>query len=268
MIEDSYVLPVDVQALTVFPHAHYLARDMQAFATLPDGQRQWLLWIKDWDFNWQGDYRFARPIALPKNTRLSMRFTYDISTNNVRNPHQPPQRVLFGTQTTDEMGELWLQVLPKNPGELALLARAYASTQMKKTVIVNQVRLQTNPEDPKAHLQIGKALLGLGKMAEAEPYFRTAIERHPESDEAHYFRGLLFRIQNHLDEARQEFDAVLRLNPDHFRAHGNLGWIYSAQNNSLQAEEHFRAALRLNPADAVARQGLDAVLQARKATQK
>jgi tetratricopeptide (TPR) repeat protein len=262
VIEDSYELPVDAQALTVFPHAHYLAKEMQAIATFPDGRRQWLLWIKNWDFNWQGDYRYAQPVALPRGTRLSMRFSYDNSTNNVRNPHRPPQRVLFGPQTTDEMGELWLQVLPRSQGDLALLARDYASKQMDKEIVVNQQRLRTNPDDPKAHLQIGKALMGLDRKSEAEQHLRSSIERQPEGDEAHYFLGVLYRLQNRLEAARREFEAVLRLNPDHFRAHGNLGWVLSTQGNALQAEQHFRAALQLNPRDAIARQGLDQLLGA------
>jgi hypothetical protein len=44
VVEDQYVLPVDIHALMVFPHAHYLAREMQAVAVLPNGTRQWLLW--------------------------------------------------------------------------------------------------------------------------------------------------------------------------------------------------------------------------------
>ncbi len=85
-LEDSYELPVDVDLLAVLPHTHYLGKRLEGFATLPDGTRKDLLLIKDWDFNWQSDYRFARAVALPKGTRLSMRYTYDNTTNNVRNP--------------------------------------------------------------------------------------------------------------------------------------------------------------------------------------
>ncbi len=49
--EDTSVLPVDVEVRVVQPHAHYRAREVRSFATLPDGSRKWLLYIKDWDFN-------------------------------------------------------------------------------------------------------------------------------------------------------------------------------------------------------------------------
>src|SRR5258708_9872626 len=77
VVEDSFVLPVELEALAVLPHAHYLARRMEAWAGLPDGTRKWLLRIKDWDFNWQGDYRYAPALVLPKGTKICMRYTYD-----------------------------------------------------------------------------------------------------------------------------------------------------------------------------------------------
>ena len=77
VVEDSYVLPVDVEAVSVYPHAHYLGKEMRGTATLPDGSQQDLLWIRQWDFRWQDRYRYQSPLFLPRGTRLSMRFTYD-----------------------------------------------------------------------------------------------------------------------------------------------------------------------------------------------
>ena len=67
-IKDSYVLPVDVKVMAVSPHAHYLAREMQAYAILPSGTRQWLLHIKDWDFYRQEDFHYVEPVLLPRGT--------------------------------------------------------------------------------------------------------------------------------------------------------------------------------------------------------
>ncbi len=73
VVEDQYVLPIDVEALDCWPHAHYLCRDMQCYAILPDGTRKWLLRIKDWDFNWQNSYTYAKRIDLPRGTLLRLR---------------------------------------------------------------------------------------------------------------------------------------------------------------------------------------------------
>ena len=90
------MLPADVDATSIYPHAHYLAKDMQALATLPDGTKRWLLWIKSWDFRWQDQYRYASPVALPAGTVLSMRITYDNSLDNPHNSRRPPVRVKWG----------------------------------------------------------------------------------------------------------------------------------------------------------------------------
>src|SRR5436190_11094825 len=58
-IEDSIVLPVDVDVQAVQPHAHYLARDIRGTATLPDGSMRPLVSIRDWDFRWQQVYRYV-----------------------------------------------------------------------------------------------------------------------------------------------------------------------------------------------------------------
>ena len=66
VIADRYVLPVDVELLAIQPHAHNLARRMEANATLPDGTVRPLIAIADWDFRWQDVYRYATPVALPE----------------------------------------------------------------------------------------------------------------------------------------------------------------------------------------------------------
>ena len=106
----SYV-PFDAEVLSIFPHAHYLAREVEATATLPDGSVIPLLSIKDWDFNWQEEYWYAVPLRLPEGTRVDLEFTYDNSASNPRNPSHPPQRVTWGEQTSDEMAEIHLRVV-------------------------------------------------------------------------------------------------------------------------------------------------------------
>src|SRR5262249_52453574 len=143
-VEDKYVLPIDVEVLEVLPHAHYLAKRMEGYAQLPDGTIQDLLLIKDWDFNWQGDYRYAKPVKLPKGTTLAMRFTYDNSTGNVRNPNQPPKRVRYGLQTTDEMAELWFQLLARGPEERKTLGMDFARHLADLTIEYNEFVLKEN----------------------------------------------------------------------------------------------------------------------------
>lgn len=122
-VRDQITLPVAVDLVGVIPHAHYLARQMRGWATLPDGKRRNLLEILDWDFNWQQNYRYREPIHLPAETRLEMEYIYDNSVRNPRNPSHPPKRVVWGPETTDEMAGLHFQAIPQNPGDAAELAQ-------------------------------------------------------------------------------------------------------------------------------------------------
>jgi mono/diheme cytochrome c family protein len=131
-IQDSFTLPGDVSVYSAMAHAHYLAKEMKATATLPDGSTKPMIWIHDWDFNWQDTYVYKEPFRLPKGTRLDVTLTYDNSADNPRNPISPPRRALWGEQSFDEMGTVGFgfEVLNKSdvPGfEQALAARTKAA---------------------------------------------------------------------------------------------------------------------------------------------
>ena len=123
-VRDHFTTPVDVQAIGIIPHAHYICKDMQGWAILPDGSRKWLIWIRDWNFNWQEQYRYAAPVKLPAGTRLEMEFTYDNSDANPRNPNHPPRRVVWGPDTTDEMAGLHVQAVPEDMADWQELGQA------------------------------------------------------------------------------------------------------------------------------------------------
>jgi len=263
VVEDNFKLPVDVELLSVLPHAHYLAREMAGWATLPDGTRRWLVLIKHWDFNWQGAYRYAQPVSLPRGSTLSMRFSYDNSTNNARNPNHPPQPVSYGPQSKDEMAELWFQVMPRNREDRARLASDYQSKMARVFLDSDQMALRKDPNDAGARTDLGMAMLDQGNYQEAEAHFKAAIQAHADFPLAHYDYGLLLRRQGRLDEAQAQFREVLRLHPSDFKAHGNLGAIYLQQGNLDAAQTAFDSALRYNPEDALARAGLEQVVRAK-----
>ncbi len=102
-VKAEQTLPIDVQAIGVSPHMHLIGREMKVEAHLPDGTVEPMVWIKDWDFNWQDVYGFEKPLKLPKGTRLVAEAIYDNSTDNLSNPNHPPRNIHFGEQTTDEM---------------------------------------------------------------------------------------------------------------------------------------------------------------------
>jgi mono/diheme cytochrome c family protein len=121
--EVSLTLPADVHAIGITPHMHWIGKEMKVAATLPDGRVEPLIWIKDWDFNWQGQYVFAEAVPLPKGARIDLVAYYDNSSDNPHNPSDPPKLVRFGEQTTDEMCLCGLQVVPDQWTGYAELAK-------------------------------------------------------------------------------------------------------------------------------------------------
>lgn len=87
----------------VSPHMHLLGHDMTVSATLPDGTEKKLVTVPDWDFNWQTTYAFQEPVKLPRGSMVKLRAHFDNSTDNPRNPNNPPRPVKWGERTSDEM---------------------------------------------------------------------------------------------------------------------------------------------------------------------
>ncbi len=259
--EESYTLPVDLSFIRVSAHAHYLGKDLQSYAILPDGKKQWLLRIKDWDFNRQGDYRYARPVELPKGTKVVLHYIYDNSTNNVRNPNHPPKRVRFGLQTVDEMGELSFQVLPRNQDDYQTVGRDFSEYFLRVSTEHFAFRVKNNPDDAEAHKRLGRALAAQGQMAEGIPHLQKAIELDPAGDEAHYDLGSVYMRAARYADAFKEFREVIRLNPQDFEALGSLGIICLQARRPDEAEKYFNAALRINPDDTLALQYLKMIRQ-------
>ena len=96
-------VPFDAKAIAVTPHMHLLGRSMKMTATLPDGATKPLVYVNDWDFNWQETYLYKEPVALPKGTQIKLEATFDNSAENPRNPNSPPKLVKWGEGTADEM---------------------------------------------------------------------------------------------------------------------------------------------------------------------
>jgi uncharacterized protein (TIGR03437 family) len=128
LLRGSFTLPVTLDAVRVSAHAHYLGKQAKLTATLPDGQVRVLLWIKEWDIDWQQQYTFAEPLTLPAGTRLDGELIYDNSENNPNNPSSPPRRVTWGEQSTDEMGSLILTVVPRTANDFSVTQGAIISS--------------------------------------------------------------------------------------------------------------------------------------------
>lgn len=107
----------DKSLLYVWPHMHLLGKEFKAYAIRPDKDTIPLVYLPDWDFNWQEIYWFPKMVKIPKGSTLHIEGTYDNTINNPYNPHLPPQLVMEAMNTKDEMMTMVLVTLPYQAGD-------------------------------------------------------------------------------------------------------------------------------------------------------
>jgi tetratricopeptide (TPR) repeat protein len=259
VIEDSYVLPVDVSAVSVYPHAHYLAREMRGTATLPDGTEKPLLWIKQWDVRWQDQYRFKDPLALPRGTTLRMRFTYDNSEANPRSP-RPARRVSWGQNSTDEMGALWVEVIPLRGEDASVLTRDYYRRALLTDIASAELQVRNSPRDAPAHNRLALKYVQAGRIPDAEARLHDALRLDPNDAEAHSNLGTVLQMQGRLAEATPHLATALKLKPNDDRIRFNFANGLTAAGKTGEAIRELQRAVAINPENADAHFNLAVLL--------
>ena len=259
-VVDDYRLPIDVEILAVQPHAHYRAKEIEGTAILPDGTRKPLILIKDWDFNWQDVYRYREPLKLPKGTALSMEFSYDNSAANRRNPDRPPRRVRWGQNSSDEMGDLWLQVVATSGGDRKILEADFGPKVLAEDAVGYETLLVTDPNNARLHDAAGALLLGLGRPDRAMAHLESALKIDPTLASAHYNLASALLAANDATAAIDHLRRAVELSPAFAAAHVNLGAALRQQRRYDESERELRRGLELQPRSAAAHTNLAGVL--------
>src|SRR5262249_34012395 len=151
------------------------------------------------DIDRQSVYRYREPVFLPKGSTIHMRYTYDNSSQNVHNPNNPPIRVRAGNRSVDEMGHLWMQVLPvhvppNSPDPRLLLETAWMQNRLRKA-----------PHDELALYNLGAAETAEGQYSAATLNYKQIVELDPK--DARAWNGLGVALENSGDwqSAQQAF---------------------------------------------------------------
>jgi tetratricopeptide (TPR) repeat protein len=263
VLTDSYVLPVDVEVQAIQPHAHYRAREIRGIATLPDGTSRWLIYIKDWDFRWQHVYRLVSPLKLPRGTTLAMRYVYDNSAQNVRNPEVPPRRVQWGQGSWDEMGDLWIQVLTSDDRDRDALNDSFSRKAIAEDIVGYENLIRREPGTIGFHDDVALLYLKLGQSSAAVAHFEASVRLAPESAAAHFNLGTALAVSGRFGEAMAAFESALRINPVYGPAHNNLGELLLTRGSTDEAVPHFRAAVSVDDGNVEAHFNLGTALERR-----
>ena len=124
-------VPAGMTLTDLTPHMHYLGKNVEVFATLPDGHNIPLIRIKEWDLRWQNIYVFREAIHLPAGSRIDAFYNFDNSAENPANPHYPPKPVDWGWQSDEEMCELYLTIVPDDSKSMQALLDASRQSWMR-----------------------------------------------------------------------------------------------------------------------------------------
>jgi hypothetical protein len=91
----------DAKLAYIQPHMHLRGKDYELRVIYPTGETETVFKGK-WNFDWQVGYQLAKPLPMPKGTRIVAIAHYDNSANNKYNP-DPTKDILWGDQNWDEM---------------------------------------------------------------------------------------------------------------------------------------------------------------------
>lgn len=251
VVTDAYVLPVAVDVLAIRPHAHQRATTVSARVELPDGQTATLLSIPRWDFRWQQNYELTTPLALPRGTRIIMRYVYDNSTGNSRIA-DPSRPVEWGPLKSNEMADLWLQVLPQRPGDLDRLVEDIGHKALLDDAVGYERLLRTGQYPRLVREDLAAIRMALGQYDLAVPHLEAAIAAAPRLATAHYNLGLGLAQAGRFDAAIDAYRHAIVLDPALVAARFNLANLLDRLQRSDEALREYRALLDRDPGHAPA----------------
>jgi tetratricopeptide (TPR) repeat protein len=261
-VASTYVLPIDVDAHFAFPHAHSLCREIVFEAHLPNSQQKTLLAIRRFDENWHDTYRFERPVRLLRGTRLVTKFTYDNTADNIRNPHNPPQRVVYGSNAEDEMSDVYLQVTPVDPAQRAVLAEHFNQAELDSKINGYLKSLELHPDDPWSIEALASCYIAKRQPAEAVRQLESKPELLRTSIQAKVILAMAQLAQPNLAAAEVTFRDVLARQQQDAVAWLGLGQTLAAKGEVEAAQAALRRSIELAPRLIVARLDLADLLTA------
>ncbi|WP_263380566.1 tetratricopeptide repeat protein [Granulicella paludicola] len=246
VVEDELKLPVAVQVLGVYPHAHYLGKRLEGWAMLPDGSRQDLILIESWDIDRQSVYRLAKPLPLPAGTVVHMRYSYDNSAANVHNPHSPPVAVHAGNRSEDEMAHLWLQVLPvgpkaDEPDPRLALEQAWMENRLRKS-----------PDDDIALYNMAALETAQGHSTQAEAIYRRLLVQRPKDVRTMTSLGAAMAAAGDWQGAQQQLREAVATDASYTDAAFDLASIDAEHEDTAEAESLLVTLTAAHPQDGAA----------------
>lgn len=272
LVEQSLNVPVAVSVLGILPRVHTLAKNVEVLAELPNGQQQWMLRIPEWDPKWQRDYRFEEPMVIPAGSKMLVRYTFDNSAANSRNPHSPPKRVILDQTSSDEVAEVFIELLLHNPEDRAAVQNAQLDFEMRQAgggaeyfyqvgvemeqlgrtqdaITAYERTVQEDSTQAKANNRLGAIYEGQGNKTQAEYYYREAMDADSSFHVARLNLGRFLRRANREQAAAKIFQDTLDIDPTYLSARIELSSLLLEQKLVKSAIKLLEDGLKLDPSE-------------------
>ena len=244
-VEGWYTFLDDSKILWLNAHMHLRGKSMRFEAHYPNGEREVLLDIPRYDFDWQTVYLLRRPKQMPKGTRLHCVAHFDNSSDNLRNP-DPNRVICYGHQTWQEMmaGTIGLVSTARNvPGPAA------DSPPAADEVLSGYTPVEQVPAERRADYYVQRALYRERRddRSGAIADLGLAIEQNAKSAVAWFQRGRLHQVANDHRTALADLNRAVAIDSRESKYLVERGWAQFHLQNYAAAIGDFDAALSLSP---------------------
>jgi Flp pilus assembly protein TadD len=170
-------------------------------------------------------------------------------------------RILGGRSTGAARARPWLEASVLAAVVVALgVTTARRNDDYRTAVAMWTDAVAKRPGNPRAHNNLGAALVRAGETEQAMARYAEAVRLKPDYVDARNNLGTLLFRKGRIDEAIAEFSEAVRIRPVYADAHGNLGIAFARAGRNGEAVEHLTRAVELNPRSARLRNELANVL--------
>src|SRR5262249_28715764 len=184
----------------------------------------------------------------------------DNSPANPRNPNRPPARVVWGQNTSDEMGDLWIQVIPRSASDASSLSDDFRRKAHAEDLAAYTKLLRADPGNPLRYDAVASLYLDERNYDQAIAEFRASLRLNADSAPTHYNLAFALSARGRRDEALGELRDALRIDPDYAQAHNNLGALLQVGGKTAEARAEYERAVALRPDNVEARANLGQLL--------
>ena len=153
----------------------------------------------------------------------------------------------YGQQTSDEMAELWFQVVPRRAADRGVLTRSLYVKVLPEEIKGREMMVAKDPGNVALHDDLALMYIEAGRTASAIDEFKTSLKLHPESAAARFNVGAALLAAGDRSGARAYFQQALLADPSHAMAHNDLGALLQADGDLHRRDDALSPGARARP---------------------